>query len=87
VLTNTSAGIASVRAAWIRPREAGPTPPRREAPNGERGGARSASEFRVPGPSATRPIWRRPSLPFSATFEISRRIGLGGPNGGRERIP
>src|SRR3984893_14144196 len=60
----------------------GPTPPLREAPNGERGGARSASEFRVPGPSATRPIWRRPSLPFSATFEISRRIGLGGPNGG-----
>ena len=87
MLTNTSTGITSVRAAWIRPREslthAAPDAKHRMASVAAR--ARRASS--LPGPSATRAIWRRPSLPFSATFEISRRIGLGGPNGGRERIP
>jgi acetolactate synthase I/II/III large subunit len=41
---------------YSRPREAGPTPARREAPDGERGDARWASEFPLPGPSATRAI-------------------------------
>jgi hypothetical protein len=86
VPTNTSAGITSVRAAWIRPRESlTHAAPARST--GWRAWRRALGE-RVPRAGALG-YASNLAAPLFALLGNLRDLSeeLGGPNGGRERIP